>query len=110
MNRAIRYQRVFSSEVNRSFPAHGTASATIAANMASLRRIRSLVTCDDARGRVGRGGGGGIGGRRESSQPDPAAVFSGVRALLEHNLGHQPGSEEVRLYSNLPSLEIHQND
>lgn len=97
--------------------------------MASLRRIRSLVTSDEVSGKVGRQGGaggagggaarggrargGGIGGRgglppslgtggstggrRESSQPDAAAVFRGVRALLEQNLGDQPGSEEVCL-------------
>lgn len=66
--------------------AHGLPSGA-ADNLASLSRIRALVSCDKP----------GPGPGRSASSPDAAAVFRGVRILLEQNAGDQPGSEQVRV-------------
>eukprot|EP00752_Nemacystus_decipiens_P014589 g12992.t1 len=72
-------------------------SASAAANLASLSRIRALVAKTDRR----NGGGGSRPGegdsRRRSSAPDASTVFRGVRVLLEQNTCDRPGSEEVAL-------------
>lgn len=77
-----------------------------AANLASLRRIRALVTSADPKnggvngeGSLREEGGSRLGegdaGRR-SSAPDAATVFRGVRVLLEQNICGILGAEEVR--------------
>lgn len=78
-------------------PPHSKQSAT-AANLASLSRIRALVTSDEGglQSQAGQDGGEvDRAARRGSSPPDAITIFKGVRILLEQNAGDQPGTEEV---------------
>lgn len=84
----------------------GAQPPSAAAKLASLGRIRTLVTNTDRRVGGVNGEGLYVGGgasrpgegdaRRGSSAPDAATVFRGVRVLLEQNMCGLPGAEEVR--------------
>lgn len=106
-----------SSHKNQEQQQQRTLPPSAAANLASLSRIRMLVTSTD--GGVGGLGNEGVGMScgmlrpgsgeatvsdgsntgRGSSPPDAVTVFRGLRVLLEQNAGGQPGSEEVRFVS-----------
>lgn len=78
-----------------------------AENLASLRRIRALVTGDEHSAGVESlpdeqsGGFGGLlqpaSDPSRGTPPDASAVFKGVRVLLEQNTGDHKGSDKVRL-------------
>lgn len=94
------------SEANHAYFSSGQVlppSAT--ANLASLSRIRSLVSGIEGSNGVGEERGVGFSRpepdttsarRGGSPPPDAVAVFKGVRVLLEQNTEGQPGYEEVR--------------